>query len=72
MYRISTVKRKYSSTPIVKVSTDAQGKEQEEMVCICTGKKAEGDILAQKIVELLNKSDRFKASLENERASNLK
>ena len=57
MYRISTVKRKYSSTPIVKVSTDVQGKEQEEMVCICTGKKAEADILAARIVELLNKSD---------------
>jgi hypothetical protein len=55
MYRISTHTRKYSSTPIVRVTVGADGKEQEEIVCICTGQgKASGDVLAVKIVELLN------------------
>lgn len=57
MYRLSKVKRVYSSTPIVRVTIDAQGKEQEEMVCICTGKKAEADMLAEGIIILLNADD---------------
>lgn len=54
MYAISKNKRKYSSTPIVKVTLDEQGKEQEEMVCICLGKKEVGDKMAETIVRLLN------------------
>jgi hypothetical protein len=53
-YRISKNVRKYSSTPIVRVFTNDNGKEEEEMVCICIGKKKEADEFAQKIVELLN------------------
>jgi hypothetical protein len=53
-YRISNNVRKYSPTPIVKV-TIVDGKEQEEMICISVLKKAEGDKISQKIVELLNK-----------------
>lgn len=53
-YRISKNVRKWSSTPIVRPYIDDKGKEKEEMVCICTGKKKEADALALKIVELLN------------------
>ena len=48
-------KRKYSPTPIVRVTVGADGKEQEEIVLISVLKKAEGDQFSQKIVELLNK-----------------
>ena len=54
MYRISKNKRKYSSTPIVRITLDAQGKELEEIVCVCTEKKEAGDRLAENIVRLLN------------------
>ena len=54
MYRISTNKRKYSPTPIVRVTVGADGKEQEEIVLISTLKKAEGEKLSEKIVNLLN------------------
>ena len=53
-YRISKHRRKYSSTPIVSVTTDAHGHEQEEIVCVCTATKKVGDVLAEKIVQLLN------------------
>lgn len=56
-YRISKNVRKYSSTPIVRPYMDDNGKEKEEMVCICTGKKKDADKLAQKIVELLNQNN---------------
>lgn len=55
MYRVSNNKRKYSPTPIVRVTVGADGKEQEEIVLISVLKKAEGDQFSQKIVELLNK-----------------
>ena len=55
MYRISQSKRKYSPTPIVKV-TVVDGKEQEEIVLISTLKKKEGDELSLTIIELLNKN----------------
>jgi len=56
MYKISTQKRKYSATPIVKITIDEQGKEREDIVCICTNQgKADGDALAEKIVNLLNR-----------------
>jgi len=55
MYRISINKRKYSSTPIVKVMVGVDGKEQEEIVlCAVNMKKKEGDELSQNIVDLLN------------------
>ncbi len=54
MYRISNQKRKYSTTPIVKVSIDANGKETEEIVAVVTLTKKLGDPLSERIVELLN------------------
>ena len=54
MYRISKNIRKFSSTPIVRPYKDDKGKEKEQMVCVCIGKKKEADALALKIVELLN------------------
>lgn len=54
MYKIASKTRLYSPTPIVKITLDEKGKEQEEIVCICSGKKAVGDALSIKIVELLN------------------
>jgi hypothetical protein len=53
-YRISNNKRKYSTTPIVEVITDAQGNETEKMVCICLLPKNEGNLLSEKIIKLLN------------------
>jgi hypothetical protein len=56
MYRISKVTRKYSPTPIVKVTVDEEGKEHEEIVLIaCNMKKKEGDELSEQVVNLLNK-----------------
>lgn len=55
MYRISKNVRRFSSTPIVRPYMDNNGKEKEQMVCVCIGKKKEADALALKIVELLNK-----------------
>jgi hypothetical protein len=57
MYKISRNVRKYSTTPIVEVLIDAQGKETEEIVCVVTLPKKRGDALSEKIVELLNKSE---------------
>ena len=57
MYRVSHNIRKFSPTPIVRVTTGADGKEQEEMICISVLKKADGDKISQKIVELLNSED---------------
>ena len=57
MYRVSHNIRKFSPTPIVRVTTGADGKEQEEIVCVSVLKKADGDQISQKIVELLNSED---------------
>lgn len=54
MYAISRNKRKYSPTPIVRLSMGADGKQQEEIVLISTLKKAEGDAMSERIVRLLN------------------
>ena len=59
-YDISKQKRMYSSTPIVRVTIDEKNKEQEEIVCVCTGKKAVADELAEVIVQLLNANERIK------------
>jgi hypothetical protein len=57
MYRISKNVRKYSPTPIVKVTVGADGKEQEEIVMVAVNmKKKEGDELSLTVVELLNKN----------------
>jgi len=56
MYRISKNVRKYSPTPIVRVTVGTDGREQEEIVIISTLKKKEGDLLSERIVELLNKN----------------
>lgn len=53
-YRISTKKREWSSTPIVKVTVDDKGKETETPIAIVCLPKKEGDELAKKIVRLLN------------------
>lgn len=57
MYRISINKRKYSTTPIVKVTTDAQGRETEEILALVTLTKKLGDALSEEIVNLLNKNN---------------
>jgi len=57
MYRISKNIRKYSPTPIVKVTVGEDGREQEEIVMVAVNmKKKEGDELSLTIVELLNKN----------------
>jgi hypothetical protein len=56
MYRISNNKRKYSTTPIVKVEIGADGKETETIVCVFTLTKKQGDALSEEIVNLLNKN----------------
>jgi len=56
MYRISKNIRKYSPTPIVRVTVGADGRETEEIVLISCLKKAEGDALSLTIVQLLNKN----------------
>jgi hypothetical protein len=53
-YRISVNKRKYSTTPIVEVLVDDSGKETEKIICVFTLPKKDGDLLAEKFVELLN------------------
>jgi len=57
MYAISKNIRKYSPTPIVEVTTNAEGKEEEKIVLISTLKKKEGDELSILIVALLNRED---------------
>jgi len=55
MYRVSKNKRKYSPTPIVKITIDKNGNETEDMVCCCVNiPKNEGNKLSELIVELLN------------------
>jgi hypothetical protein len=57
MYRISKNVRKYSPTPIVKVTVGEDGREQEEIVMVAVNmKKKEGDELSLTVVELLNKN----------------
>lgn len=54
MYAISKNKRKYSPTPIVRLTVGADGKQQEEIVLIPVGKKTEADAMSERIVKLLN------------------
>ena len=57
MYRISNNKRKYSTTPIVKVEIGEDGKETETIVCVFTITKKQGDALSEQIIKVLNKND---------------
>jgi NAD(P)H-hydrate repair Nnr-like enzyme with NAD(P)H-hydrate epimerase domain len=55
MYKISKNVRKYSPTPIVRVTVGADGQEKEEIVLIACGQgKKAGDALSARIVTLLN------------------
>lgn len=53
-YRVSNNKRKYSTTPIVEVITDTEGNETEKIICVFVLPKKEGDLIAEKFVEVLN------------------
>lgn len=55
-YKISENVRKYSPTPIVEIITDPSGKQKEKIVICVVLPKEEGNILSQKIVDLLNKN----------------
>jgi hypothetical protein len=55
MYRISQNKRKYSTTPVVRVEVDKQGKEKEVQVLFSCLPKKEGDAFMEELVNFLNK-----------------
>jgi hypothetical protein len=57
MYRLSKNVRKYSPTPIVRVTVGADNKEQEEIVLVSTLKRDEGNKLSERIVRLLNEDE---------------
>jgi len=57
MYRLSKNVRKYSPTPIVRVTVGADDKETEDIVFISTLKKDEGNKLSERIVRLLNEDE---------------
>lgn len=62
MYAISRNKRKYSTTPIVRVTMNDNGNEQsEQIVCIVTLPKKEGDALSEEIVNLLNREENYQS-----------
>lgn len=54
MYAISKNKRRFSPTPIVRLSLGGDGKIQEEIVMISTLKKEQGDKLSERVVRFLN------------------
>ena len=54
MYRLSIKKRKYSTTPIVKIEIDNDGKEKESIVLLSCLPKKDGEKLMKSILELLN------------------
>ena len=63
MYRISKNIRKYSPTPIVKVTVGEDGREQEEIIlCAINMKKKEGDELSQRVVNLLNQHEYYSSN----------
>ena len=55
MYRISHNKRRYTSTPLVRVDI-VNGKEKETQVLFCALPKKEGDALLDELVNILNKN----------------
>ena len=65
-YRQSINKRKYSATPIVRVTLDDKGKEIEEIICICIGKKDDADKMSDKIIYMLNMRDESDAWLNKQ------
>lgn len=58
-YRVSTKRRKYSSTPIVRVDLDENGKEIETIVMVSPLKKNQGDSMSAAVVEYLNSCERL-------------
>lgn len=69
MYRLSTNRRKYSTSPIVKVLEDGT----EVPILIALGlPKAEGDELAEKIIKLLNGSKKMTIKYKKESLKELK
>lgn len=59
-YRISTKRRKYSPTPVVRVDIDENNKEIETIVLVSSLKKKEGDAMSTAIVEYLNSCENLK------------
>lgn len=57
MYRISNNKRKYSTTPIVKVVVDGKGKEKEVNVLYSPLTKKDGDKLLESVLKSLPQDD---------------
>jgi hypothetical protein len=53
-YRISHNIRKYSTTPIIEVITEENGKETEKIVCVIVLPKKDGEIISNNLVKLLN------------------
>ena len=67
MYRISRDKRKWSTTPIAKVVTDDNGKENEKLILCSFLPKKEGDELCEKIVMFLNEEE---LKIDNKKCGN--
>lgn len=66
MYRQASNVRKHSTTPIVRVTVDANGKEQEEIVlCITNMPKAEGNEFARALIEIMNSKELNDSQLES-------
>lgn len=54
MYRISSIKRRFTPTPIVRVEVDAKGKEKEHYVLFSPLPKKEGDAFLKDLLNHLN------------------
>ncbi len=55
MYRLSRDIRKYSTTPLVKVEIDSNGKEKETQVLFSPLPKKEGELFLTQVAILLNR-----------------
>jgi hypothetical protein len=64
MYKQSANIRKYSTTPIVKVTEEGK----EEIVCVITLPKKDGEELAVRIVDMLNNYENIIAERDLEEA----
>ena len=64
MYRLSKETRKYSTTPLVRVTVDEKGKEKEEQVLFSPLKKKEGEAFLQRIANMLNYSDHVNENVQ--------
>jgi hypothetical protein len=61
MYRLSRDIRKYSTTPLVRVDVDPNGKEKETQVLFSPLKKKEGEAMLLQIAEFLNSNLNLKS-----------